>query len=661
MSSDADSEPHRHLWEFDRTLESLRERLENIDARDGELDELTAMVDDLDDAVTDQHVHVALLGDTNAGKSTLVNAVLGQRLLPSSSSGPGTAVVTTLRYRPGPTITVRIMFATGANLRRAAQELFDQIALVGDDDDLDLDVHDLIEATKRRLTRVFGESLDDYLATGHVSFLREVPEAAAIVAEGTRVVTATDAQDVHRTLLAHADAAAAIGYLVERVDITGDFAPLRSGVTLLDLPGLNDPDARRTEATRRAVADADVVWVVYPLDTGLGTSTIRAVQNTLSAHHLLLDRGATRLRFICTKNEAVAEDTAWRLGLGSDAGDAERRRARDRATRTDLADKLEVLLRPMERRLGALVTEAQRAVREAPIHLVSAHESLAADNGATTEPSEDDIGAIAPLAHELEAIGRRLVSVDALRALSENAQRVEVAFTTLGHGDDGIKRVATTPNALVDGVVSTLATALRETTVAFIDRVTEAGAQSFEDLDRLRASWESLHPQVFQAILLRRGYFTGQGGAHYDANADIAQSFFVAVQHEWVRYFHHDVPEIVEAALAELLNITGSRPFALARQSQRLEREVETDMLSSIVEAVREPLVAHYDRLVHESAKQTRSALAQSLIDAIEAEREAIRSGVVACTARWLSSVVDDLIDAARADGGTGSRAFPVP
>ena len=73
---------------------------------------------------------------------------------------------------------------------------------------------------RRCLGRVFGDTLLDYLATGRVSVLHEVPEAAAIVAEGRRTIETDSAEDVHRTLLAHADASAAIGYLVERVDVT---------------------------------------------------------------------------------------------------------------------------------------------------------------------------------------------------------------------------------------------------------------------------------------------------------------------------------------------------------------------------------------------------------------------------------------------------------
>ena len=105
--------------------------------------------------------------------------------------------------------------------------------------------------------------------------------------------------------------------------------------------GPGDPELVTVKAAR-VIAEADVVWIVYPLDTGLGTSTIRAVQSTLTAHQLLLDRRATRLRFVCTKNEHVADDTARRLGLIPETGDAERRAARDAATRQELA-------RPMKR------------------------------------------------------------------------------------------------------------------------------------------------------------------------------------------------------------------------------------------------------------------------------------------------------------------------
>ena len=654
MPTDEPPDHHRLLWALDSAVRELRSRFEQIaDSDDVEvevdadaLDEAGAMLDELEDEVDDRRVRVALLGDTNAGKSTLVNAVLGQRLLPSSSSGPGTAVVTTLRHRPGASITVEIQFATRANLRRACQELLDQQSLVENSDNVDTDVHDLIDASRRRLSRVFGASLDDYLATGHVSVLREVPEAAVIVDEGTRIVETTRADEVHQTLLAHADAAAAIGYLVDRVDITGDFPSLRTGVTLLDLPGLNDPDARRTDATRRAIADADVIWVVYPLDTGLAMSTIRAVQSTLTAHQTLLERDATRLRFVCTKNEAVADDTAWRLGLSAHATDDERRAARDATTLAELREKLDVLVRPLERRLGDLAPDAQRAVLEAPVHLVSAHEALR--GGQST--------GIATLADELDAVGARLAPDDALRLLGHAVDRVDALLGAIEQGSSSCDDADDADDAdgdhepVAGPQLRWFAAQLRAATASFVEQSSTAAMHAFDDVARLRNAWDSVSPQVLQAIVLRRGFFTGSGGAHYDGNADVAQSFFIALQPAWMQHFRHDLPAIVQTALDELTSITGVRPITLERAAHRCAREVETDLVQAIVETVRERLVPHYDRLVRNAAESTRTGLVQGLVDAIDGEREALRAGVVECMRTWLASVVDELVAAAYVD-----------
>lgn len=651
MDAAEQPEHHEHLWALDAAVGDLRDRLDALEGADDAVDvsldavdEAGALLDDLEDAVEGQQVRVALLGDTNAGKSTLVNAVLGQRLLPSSSSGPGTAVVTTLRHRPGPTITVEILFATGANLRRACQALLDQLAAVGDQpDDIDLDIVDFVDASKRRLGRVFGDTLHDYLATGRVSVLHEAPEAAAIVAEGRRVVDSTSPDDVHRTLLAHADASAAIGYLVERVDITGDFPALRTGVTLLDLPGLNDPDARRTAATRQAIADADVVWVVYPLDTGLGTSTIRAVQSTLTAHQLLLDRRATRLRFVCTKNEEVADDTARRLGLAPKTSDAERRAVRDAAALEELAGKVDLLVRPLGRRLGELAAEATRIVREAPVHLVSAHHALRHDGDA----------GISPLAEELVAIGTQLVPADALQALGDAVDRVAAIVAAIERGDPTETTTHDPIDALEPVAVARLrafAADLRAATAAFVDQTSAAAHHSFADDARLRGSWESLSPLVLHSIVLRRGFFTGRGGAHYDCNADIAQSFFVMAQHGWVQYFRVALPAIVTPMIDELTSLSGARPVTLHREAQRCAREVEPDLLAAIVETVRERLVPHYDRLVNGVELPSRHALVDGLVGAIDTERDVLRSGVVECVRTWLTGVVDDLVAAAYAD-----------
>lgn len=680
MTSPALGDHPLPLWAAREQARELRDRFDNLAIDDDlahHIDTVQDLLDDAADLIDEQQVHVAFLGDTNAGKSTLVNAIIGHRLLPSSNSGPGTAVVTTLRYRPGPTITVQIRFATRADLRRSAQHLLDQLSIGGGDDtlELDLDLADLIDASRRRLGRIFGATLDEYLASGHVSLLREVPEAAAVLDEGERTIESTDPDEVHRALLASADAAAAMGYLVERVDITGEFAPLATGVTLVDLPGLNDPDARRTDATRRFIADADIVWVVFPLDTGLGKTTIRAAQSMLPLHRLLLNQRANAIRFVCTKTEEVGEEQARRLGIDATSSEAERVRARDAAARLDIAGKIELLARPLERRLADTAPDALAQLRGAPVHLVSAFEAL--DAISTDDTGRLDRSGVPELRDELITLGAALVPPDALDAIASQLDQVGAAITALGTGavldfdteDDDVPDTADSPAATTvswfrengDAAVERFAADLRTRAAQFVDSITAAAVNAFGDLGQLESAWAAYNPRMLHATMMRRGVLTTQGGVHIDLNAELAQSYFLAVQRPWLQFFRYDARVCVQdvhQALVDLLAEANQqrgidavdRPYALLREAQGLARDVEVDTQQAVIETVREILVPDYDALAFSNDPSARQQLVRRLLDAVATKRDALRQATVLRTRLWVDAVVEDLVAAANDD-----------
>jgi hypothetical protein len=676
MTSPGPGDQPLPLWAAREIVRELRDRFEDLEvdeALDEHADEVDVLLLDAADLIDDQQVHVALLGDTNAGKSTLVNAIIGQRLLPSSSSGPGTAVVTTLRYRPGPTITVDIRFATRADLRRAAQQLLDQLSVCGGDDTLepDLDLADLIDASRRRLGRIFGDSLEEYLSTGHVSHLREVPEASAILEEGRRTLEVADPDEVHRALLASADAAAAMGYLVERVDITGEFAPLATGVTLVDLPGLNDPDARRTDATRRFVSDADIVWVVFPLDTGLGKTTIRAAQSMLPLHRLLLDERANGIRFVCTKTEQVDEEQARRLGMDPSEPDDARIRARNAAARLDISAKIELLTRPLERRLGDHAHAALTQLRGAPVHLVSAFEAL--DATSTAEGDRLERSGVPELREELVTLGAALIPDDALDSIGGRLEQVDRAISALdagthlelevaAHDDDmAAGDTATWFHENGDAAIERFAAALRSHAAQFVDAVTASSKGAFVDLAPLESAWSAHNPRMLHATMMRRGVLTTQGGVHIDLNAELAQSFFLVVQQPWLKFFRYDARVCVQDVHQALVGLLGEanarhridavdRPYALLREAQGLARDVEIDTQQAVIETVRELLVPDYDALVFSADATTRQHLVGGLLRAVGAKRDALVQAVVLRTRLWVDAVVEDLVAAARDD-----------
>ena len=61
-----------------------------------------------------QSVRIAMVGTTGAGKSTFLNALLGQQVLPVGVMAPVTAFVTLVRYHEAPSYRIEVVFASRA-------------------------------------------------------------------------------------------------------------------------------------------------------------------------------------------------------------------------------------------------------------------------------------------------------------------------------------------------------------------------------------------------------------------------------------------------------------------------------------------------------------------------------------------------------------------
>ena len=88
------------LWQTLEQIGKSRDRLLDADpddeADDDAAEGIEKRLDDLEQRATDLSTSIALLGDTNAGKSTLINALMGGSVLPKSGVGVGTASMTSL-------------------------------------------------------------------------------------------------------------------------------------------------------------------------------------------------------------------------------------------------------------------------------------------------------------------------------------------------------------------------------------------------------------------------------------------------------------------------------------------------------------------------------------------------------------------------------------
>ena len=585
---------------------------------------------------------MALLGDTNSGKSTLINAVTGGSILPKSGVGVGTATMTELYYADHDGFEAEVRFASRGELTKQCLFLYENRHLDALDTSIDLEFIEMLAAMRRRLSRIYGESLDRYLDTGSLGYLRENDESQAIIAEGTRQLAARNEHELQDLLIEFVDSSGSLPQLVDRVRIGGRFDALRTGVTLVDLPGLNDPDVHRSAITQRHIAEADMVWIVFSIDVGVAKSLLQALQSMVPMHELLLEGRANRLAFVVTKCDQYDSSDAKKIGVDPAEDLPGFMAARQRFVEDDLRAKLDLLTMPLRRQLGSAAARAIEMLRSSPVYFVSSLDHLrfvGSELGATAVHHDGDrnvrelaerlvrIGAQHSVSDALGDLERELAAIEAtLQAIERGAGSIVVepsedfdAYADGLPGSPGEDRYVTDERTVdvirrfrndLDMALDELHEDLSAASDQLVSSMTTTANNSFGTIDEAVERWSQLSPTTVQAALAHRGIFTGQGGARHDFNADIAQPFLLGAYPAWSAWFDHTMPVVVrqfqgfltaaqERAAVALdpsegaAGLTHNRTFE--REAIESLKRLRLDAVAALIETVRGELKDMYD------------------------------------------------------------------
>ena len=513
-------------------------------------------------------VEIAMVGGTGAGKSTLLNALLDARLLPVSNMRACTAAICQVAYQQGDVYTATIEFVPRATWH---QEL----------DLLRADLEDqhfwsdpvyaeeggqppvaISRVARDKLTAVYGLSGDTDFGRLDARTLVEPEPIAAALDAGVVRLTAASQSELKDQVAIYLDSQHEFWPIVKRVAIAGPFKALRQGATLIDLPGINDPNEAREEVTRQYLKTCRFVWIVFNIKRVLTRDTIELMESEDFLRQIVMDGRSNALTFIGTASDDVdPESGRQEFGLHEDADDLAVIQARNAAVRGEVGKQLEDLAHRLVAMAGenrARADALSRAFTGSNVFTVSAREyqrltgqgrmhAAGLETPAQTEIPElrhymDRICAEYGIAAQTAALNRR---IDAVLEEIDGALRTQrVQFQRQDEETDAERQeVVAAAGAARTFLRAELARdqerfvqdlAAREALLR--ERLKRGVERARSELQSLDTRWSTMHWCTLRAVARRGGVFAAKSGQH-DFAADIARPILNTVTFAWADFF----------------------------------------------------------------------------------------------------------------------------
>ena len=209
-----------------------------------------------------QRFSIGITGVMNAGKSTMLNALLGQEVL-GTSVVPETANLTLIKYAKNPYAIVNFWNAKEwSKIEEGAQSLKS------------------LEAFVKESKAHFGDTFN--------TLITPKGESASISVEDLALYTSAKHSDKKCNL-------------VKSVELYTDLKFVQDGVQIVDTPGLDDPVVQREEITLEYLSECDLM---IHLMNAAQAATQKDIDFIIDA---LLYRNVAQLLIVITRIDAIAE------------------------------------------------------------------------------------------------------------------------------------------------------------------------------------------------------------------------------------------------------------------------------------------------------------------------------------------------------------------
>ncbi|TFK83640.1 hypothetical protein K466DRAFT_528541 [Polyporus arcularius HHB13444] len=287
---------------------------------------------------------IAVCGATGAGKSSTLNAILDDNIVPTSGMRACTAVVTEIGYHKKKTIDGDVSFLTEKEWREELSVLLDD--LIDEDGNLkrSTDLRTDAGVAWSKVHAVYPSISQEQLARMSVDQIISRDQKIAKLLGTTKHISAPDSKTFGKEISKYIDSkdqkrgdkkdkkkdkekkkdkddGPAYWPLIRQVRVWCNAKALSTGAILVDLPGVADANAARNNIAKEYMKKCDCVWILAPITRAVDDKTARDLMGDAFKMQLLMGDSydANSITFIASKCDDISCSEVIRaLGLDDD-------------------------------------------------------------------------------------------------------------------------------------------------------------------------------------------------------------------------------------------------------------------------------------------------------------------------------------------------------
>ncbi|KAJ7667949.1 hypothetical protein DFH06DRAFT_1280748 [Mycena polygramma] len=288
---------------------------------------------------------IAVCGATGAGKSSILNAILDDNVVPTSGMRACTAVVTEIAYHKKKTIDADVSFLSESEWKAELQILLQD--LVEEDGSLkrSTDLKSDAGVAFMKVHSVYPSISADKLVTMTADEIIAKDQKIFRILGATKKIVARDSKAFAVEIAKYIDSkdqrrgkdkkdkdkkkekkdkdanTPALWPLIRKVNVRCSAAALATGAILVDLPGTGDANAARNSIAKEYMKKANCIWILAPITRAVDSKIAKDLLGDAFRTQLMMDGGYddNTITFIATKCDDIScSEVIPVLGLDDD-------------------------------------------------------------------------------------------------------------------------------------------------------------------------------------------------------------------------------------------------------------------------------------------------------------------------------------------------------